>query len=258
MTPKLSLLARPWAALSSAALLALLLGSCGGKAGETYTGSGGQGSGGSKSSGGSSSSGGTKSSGGSGGMACDDGCPSIGCGQGYYSVVLPGDCCPSCVSSCDGVECPQIKCQNGSYVPDGECCATCNPVIDCTNVLCVQPDCAEGSHAEVPPGQCCPQCVTDLTCEQGKAGWQALYDTRTVELDAFSCTTNEECTVATLGSLCKFDCGTAVNTASAKTLIDELSTYGATNCATCPITDVACPPVVYFSECVENQCVLRP
>jgi hypothetical protein len=216
------LLARLGATLATTATLALLLGSCGGKAGETYTGSGG-----SPGSGGSKSSGGTSSSAGSGGLP-----------------------------DCSTVRCVAPTCPGGQVAvkPPGECCASCPGDPNCANVVCDDVRCEAGYHAETPAGECCLACVPDVSCEAGKMGWQALYDTLTTELDALSCTVNEDCTVVSLGSLCRLDCGTAVNVSSAETLGAELNGYGAENCASCPQSGAMCPAVILTAVCTDGVC----
>lgn len=132
--------------LASLSLGALLFGSaiaCGGSttgghaepagsAGSDGDRDAGSGAGGSGGGAGGSGSGGTNGSsggshpGGAGGATCE--CPAIGCGPGFHSVNVPGQCCPSC-EVCT-VDCPAIECAAGEMplTLPGQCCPTeCAP-----------------------------------------------------------------------------------------------------------------------------------
>ena len=97
-------------------------------------------------------------------------------------------------------------------------------------------------------------CAADVPCVEATRGWELLHSTWTQSVEALSCSTNDDCTIVHLSSLCKLDCGTALNTATAPVVSQELDSYAMTNCAACPQSGAACPPVVFTAECNEGLC----
>ncbi|XP_060551671.1 uncharacterized protein DDB_G0274171-like [Ruditapes philippinarum] len=80
----------------------------------------------------------------------DQKCCSNGCG---HTCQDPG-------TDCRQVDCPPIRCQHGSYIPDGECCSVCKPEKpgECPNVdgmigICVS--LCSGDHTCPGDAKCC-------------------------------------------------------------------------------------------------------
>ena len=87
------------------------------------------------------------------------------CQPGETRVIVEGECCPVCQSSCSAVVCPNLSplCRTGEslQVPEGECCPVCQS--SCSAVVCpnLQPLCRIGESLQVLEGECCPQCLPD-------------------------------------------------------------------------------------------------
>jgi hypothetical protein len=149
--------------------------------------------------------------GGQGGVpGCLDPCPTIGCNDGFMSVLDPS------VS----------------------CCPICKP-IDCATVDCVNPNCPTGYHTEVPTGQCCPVCFRGLTAACTKAE-QAYADSRASLLMKYSeagCNVDADCKLVFEANNCVSSCGTALALTEASFFTDNIDSET-------QACDMSCPPIV--------------
>lgn len=105
-------------------------------------------------------------------------CPQVLCAPGYQQVVLPGECCPTCIPDnyCENVVCPMDmaipECPPGSelVISGNDCCKyECKPN-DCSMVACpqyfVEPSCPIGYHWDTSWPNCCGTCVPDVDPNQ--------------------------------------------------------------------------------------------
>ncbi|HKQ68631.1 MAG TPA: hypothetical protein VJT73_04795 [Polyangiaceae bacterium] len=187
--------------------------------GGTGTTSGGMGSGGSTGAAGSGPSG-------SGGSAsCRDiGCPAIGCGDGFESVLPPGACCPVCQKKECTLSCPRI---------------TCPP----------------GFRLEVRPGACCPSCAPDsMTCDRGRKQYDTLRSQLLQKLGTIGCAVDSDCAVADENNRCTATCGVPLAASVVSNWYTILKASAETSCATCP--PVASPPCLFITpRCSFGKCV---
>jgi hypothetical protein len=141
-------------------------------------------------------------------------CAAVACRDPMKAVILPGQCCPTCVADCSNVACPAIACAPGFkpvYQPSQCClsscvadcsnvecqpcppgsmraprtdahCCTCTkqPLDACSNAVCSQSACGPGFIAVTQPGDCCASCVYDCSgveCPEiaCAAGFSAQY-----------------------------------------------------------------------------------
>ena len=89
------------------------------------------------------------------------------------------------------------------------------------------------------------------------AGFDAYLSGQIAMIGALDCAAVTDCTTAQLGSQCRFDCGTAINTKSVDTLLKLTSGYASQYCGSCPLSDIGClgSPKV---DCLSGQCTLVP
>jgi hypothetical protein len=162
---------------------------------------------------------------GAGGSMCTNvGCPAIGCGPGYISVIEPGACCPVCKP------------------------APCNGA-------CVAIACPKGAHLETPPGMCCPICVPDgpTACEQGQKAYAELRSMLLQKYQTLGCMRDADCGTVYESNRCASSCGTALPFAALSFFADNLRSFADSNCASCPPQPPP-PCVPGFVTCQKGQC----
>jgi hypothetical protein len=230
---------RFWITIRTATLLALASGlvpACGGTAvlpsdgvgASTSAGASGSGSGGS-------SSGGASGFGAVGGTSCADvACLAIGCGDGYKTVLLPGDCCSSCV-------------------PDGSGGAGGGD--PCAGAACPSIACAPGYKYQSTPGMCCGTCVPDdQACSVGQAGYKMLREGFLADPKVHSCEKAADCKYLETNVFCGDACLTQpVNAAAAVEIEQQLSQFAANYCSSCTPLQPPCPAPLP-PACVQGQC----
>ena len=254
-----------WNLIRSAVLLtvgAFLAPACGGSAEFTAAQAGAAGS-----------SAGGKGGDGSGGNNCPRSCPAFACVAGFKSVLVPGDCCPSCVpdgsggggGACTG--CVTIGCGPGfkSVQQPGDCCPSCVPDGSggagggnpCANVDCPAIDCANGYKYQSAPGQCCGTCVPDdAACSKGQANYQNLRKALLADPSTLKCAKDTDCKLLAQNPFCGDQCAAVpVSVPAAMSIDQQLGQFAAANCSTCtPVYPprAAPPPPM----CIGGQCVL--
>jgi hypothetical protein len=171
-----------------------------GSGGAPNEGSGGAGNGGAVARGGAgngganTASGGTSGAGNAAGSGGECACTAIGCGLGTHSVMVPGQCCPSC-EPCGTVNCPNIPaCPSGKQpvTLPGQCCpSSCGPSTqvacnDGTGLTdCCPPEAAPRTACEVDGATCWSPCTKGIRVQRlcNLATWYSANDVRLCESD---------------------------------------------------------------------------
>jgi hypothetical protein len=239
-----------WTRFRGAALLAagaIVVSACGGSAefreggagaaGSAVGGAPSAGAGGVGVSGGGAGGGGGWRDSGEAGSACVNvECPSDGaCGPGYKAVTDASGCCTTCVP-------------DGSGGSGGNSCAyTSCPAIAC----------GPGTKWASVPGQCCGTCVPDPeACSEAQAAYQDLRSQLLSAPGALNCGTTADCQFLSSSARCGAPCpSSAVSTAAAKSIEQQLNQFEAVNCSFCPAVEVPCvaPPPPF---CAGGTCIL--
>jgi len=176
-------------------------------------------------------------------------------------VTGPGGAGGSGGANCADVQCDLIACAAGFKLVTlpNQCCLTCVP--DCSTVDCVDPLCQLPEQLLQMPSECCGHC--GLPGDGGVPGCNptAALTVKKIPLavGGLSCKTDADCTIVSLDNRCWGpDCGTAINASAASKVMAAVNDFANANCRGCPITDVACPPVVYTAVCQQGQCTRTP
>ncbi|MEO8917630.1 MAG: hypothetical protein ABI488_09410 [Polyangiaceae bacterium] len=169
---------------------------------------------------------------------------------------LPGSSAGGAPNACDGVDCPDIVCPNNTalMIVPGNCCQTC--VSTCSQA-CV---CAAGTHPVVRLNGCCPACEQDIqmtpSCDTGKTTYAGA---RAQMLDKYAhgCSTDQDCVALAPSNRCEPGCGyAAVLATNIGNFNGNLSSKANTECVSCPTVPI--PPCVAPQPpvCLNGACAL--
>jgi hypothetical protein len=142
--------------------------------------------------------------------------------------------------------------------PTISCCPICRPV-NCAMVVCANPNCPGGTHAEVPTGKCCPVCLPGVSQACNTAETQ-YSNSRTALLDKYGstpCQTDADCRLVFENNSCVHNCGEALPVVNASNFETNLASLAMACNASCPPTAVP-PCAVQVAVCSNGRCSAIP